>query len=382
MITVTVRHNSNYTDIEFPCGDSYLQAKLMELRTDDTNTTLYVSEVKKPEELTCLKDHFVNPDELNFLAKWLDSFVRKELDQFYIAISKKRNECLKDLINLTYNLNHFTLVQDVSSTGKIGRAYVLNTDGVVPADDEDNPIYAQVGKELIDRGLGVITEKGLLIYNPLEEMEEVYDGTIFPPFDWHGNSLVEAQFDYNGKSETLFLPDDSLAIKKAVARLGALSVEDCSIGLDDIDLGGSNWMERIQAIVNEEGIYAANDLLQTLNTGSIDWDKLFALTEYTGVETAENIEILTRYLYEFEYVRGINTFKEVGYYFTENIDEYQIDIEMQEFFDYEGFGEYMSQEYCGKFIRNDYLYYSGSRCLNDILEKLQDENESLQMGGM
>ena len=79
---------------------------------------------------------------------------------------------------------------------------------------------------------------------------------------------------------------------------------------------------------------------------------------------------------------GINTFKEVGYYFTENIDEYQIDIEMQEFFDYEGFGEYMSQEYCGKFIRNDYLYYSGSRCLNDILEKLQDENESLQMGGM
>lgn len=382
MIAVTVRHNDNYADIDFPCGDSYLQAKLMELHADDPDTTLYVSEIKEPEELTCLKDHFVNPDELNFLAKRLDSFVKKELDQFHIAISKTRNECLKDLINLTYNLSHFTLVQDVSSMGKIGRAYVLNIEGVVPADDEDNPIYEQVGKELIDRGLGVITEKGLLIYNPLEKLEEVYDGTVYPPFDWHGNSLVEAQFDYNGKSETLFLPDNGLAIKKAVARLGAPSAADCSIGLDDIDLGGNDWMERIEAIVNEEGIYAANDLLQTLNSGNIDWDKISALIEYTGVVTAENIKILVENLDEFEYVGDMDTFEAVGHYFTENVGDYHIDVEMQDFFDYESFGEYMNEENGGEFIAGGYLYYNGSRCLNDILEKLQDENEGLQMGGM
>lgn len=381
MIAVTLRHNDNYADIEFPCGDSYLQAKLMELRADNPNTTLYVSEVKEPEELTCLKDHFVNPDELNFLAKRLDSFVRKELDQFYMAAGKTGKESLKDLINLTYNLNHFTLVQDVSSTGKIGRAYVLNTEGVVPSDDEDNPIYAQVGKELIDRGLGVITEKGLLIYNPLEEMEEVYDGTAFPPFDWHGNSLVEAQFDYNGKNETLFLPDDNLAIKKAVARLGALSVEDCSIGLDDIDLGGSNWMERIQAIVNEEGIYAANDLLQTLNSVSIDWDKLSAVMEYTDVSDAKSIAALVKNPDAFGYAKGVEDNEDLGRWWIENHDELQLSIELEDYFDYDQYGEEIHQEHSGEFLADSgYVFMEYGHRIEDILDT--EEDESMTMGGI
>lgn len=381
MIAVTVRHNDNYADIEFPCGDSYLQAKLMELRANDPNVALYVSEVKEPEELTCLKDHFVNPDELNFLAKRLDSFVRKELDQFYMAAGKTGKESLKDLINLTYNLNHFTLVQDVSSTGKIGRAYVLNTEGVVPADDEDNPIYAQVGKELIDRGFGVITEKGLLIYNPLEKLEEVYDGTVFPPFDWHGNSLLEVQFDYNGKSETLFLPDDSLAIKKAVSRLGALSVEDCSIGLDDIDLGGSNWMERIEAIVNEEGIYAANNLLQTLSSGSMDWDKLSAVMEYTDVSDAKSIAALAENPDAFGYAKGVEDNEGLGRWWIENHDELQLSIELEDYFDYDQYGEEIHREHSGEFLADSgYVFMEYGYRIEDILDT--DEDESMTMGGI
>lgn len=30
MITATVKHNDNYADIEFPCSEAYLSAKLTE----------------------------------------------------------------------------------------------------------------------------------------------------------------------------------------------------------------------------------------------------------------------------------------------------------------------------------------------------------------
>ena len=98
---------------------------------------------------------------MNYLAKRLDSFDTMEMDQFLIGISMLDDPSLKNLINLTFNIDHFTLVQDVSNYGKIGRAYAINTEGAVPANDEDDPKYAALGKRLIDRGLARITAKGL-----------------------------------------------------------------------------------------------------------------------------------------------------------------------------------------------------------------------------
>lgn len=43
MITATVKYNDNYTDIEFPCSEAYLSAKLMEIHVDDlSSTTRYI----------------------------------------------------------------------------------------------------------------------------------------------------------------------------------------------------------------------------------------------------------------------------------------------------------------------------------------------------
>lgn len=72
---------------------------------------------------------------------------------FIIGISKLDSKEVKDPINLTFNLNHFTLCQDVSNYGKTGREHVLNTEGAVPAHDENDPKYAAIGKELINKGL-------------------------------------------------------------------------------------------------------------------------------------------------------------------------------------------------------------------------------------
>lgn len=77
--------------------------------------------------------------------------------------------------------------------------YVLNTEGMVPAHDEDDPKYAAIGKDLIDRGLAEITERGLLIRNPLDELCEVYDRQTFPEYYYRADYLVAVRAEYNGR---------------------------------------------------------------------------------------------------------------------------------------------------------------------------------------
>lgn len=126
MITATVKHNDNYADIEFPCSEAYLSAKLMEIHVDDLSSiTHYISAITEPKELSFLKDRLVNLDELNYLAKRMDSFFGDEETQFFEAIKLEHFTEMKDLINLTFNLDKYTLIKDVSDMGKVGREYLL-----------------------------------------------------------------------------------------------------------------------------------------------------------------------------------------------------------------------------------------------------------------
>ena len=230
MNDIRIRNFDNEIDVQFPISENGLYAKLAEIHAiegRDAPQSAFVTDVYCPEEFSMLKDRFANLDELNYLARRMESFDYHEYDQFLIGITKLENPTEKDLINLTFNLNHFTLCQDVSNYGKIGREYVLNTEGAVPAHDEDDPKYAAIGKELIEKGLAQITERGLLIYNPFDALEEVYDGHTFPEY-YYNNSLLSLNAEYGGRTELLQLPDEALAIKKAIDRLGAPSAEDCS----------------------------------------------------------------------------------------------------------------------------------------------------------
>lgn len=231
MINIRSRNDDHEVDIRFPISESELYAKLAEIHAidgRDAPPSAFVTEVYWPEELSTLKDRFANLDELNYLAKRMESFDYNEYDQFLIGITKLENPTEKDLINLTFNLDHFTLCKDVSSYGKIGREYVLNTEGAVPANDEDDPKYAAIGKDLIDRGLAQITAKGLLIYNPFDELTEVYDGQTFPEY-YYESTLASAEVSYNGRTELLLLPGEEIAIRKAITRLGAPSDSDCDM---------------------------------------------------------------------------------------------------------------------------------------------------------
>lgn len=159
MIKIRIKNADHEIDVRFPISENELYAKLAEIHAieeKDAPQSAFVTEVYWPEEFSMLKDRFANLDELNYLAKRMESFDYHEYDQFLIGITKLQNPTEKDLINLTFNLDHFTLCKDVSSYGKIGREYVMNTQGAVPANDEDDPKYAAIGKELIDKACSTL----------------------------------------------------------------------------------------------------------------------------------------------------------------------------------------------------------------------------------
>ena len=121
MIKIRIKNADHEIDIRFPISESELFAKLGEIHAvegRDAAQSALVTDVYWPEEFSMLKDRFANLDELNYLGKRMESFDTLEYDQFLIGISKLDSKDVKDLINLTFNLNHFTLCQDVSSYGK------------------------------------------------------------------------------------------------------------------------------------------------------------------------------------------------------------------------------------------------------------------------
>ena len=359
MIKIRIRNAGHEIDVRFPISESELFAKLAEIHAVEGRNTaqsVYVSEVYWPEEFSALKNWYVNLDELNYLARRMESFDTLEYDQFLIGITKLDSREVKDLINLTFNLNRFTLCQDVSSYGKIGRAYVLNTEGSVPAYDEDDPKYAAIGKELIDRGLAQITAKGLLIYNPFEKLTEVYDGQTFPEY-YYESTLASAEVGYNDRTELILLPGEELAIKKALARLGAPSDQDCEIKFSLQNGDGNAWEERIEGIIRSEGLYAANKMLHSLDTGDMDWDKLTAAVELADVKSAANIAAVAEDLEEFGFLSDAKDESDIGHFLVDNVDEYGMNIEMEDYFDFSGFGEHFAEEHDGQFVNGGFVYF-------------------------
>ena len=79
--------------------------------------------------LNCLIGKHVNIDEVDYLAKRLDSFNQRELAVFQGMAYAHGFEKPKDLINLTFSCENVTVVQDFSDLEKIGRQHYMNLNG-------------------------------------------------------------------------------------------------------------------------------------------------------------------------------------------------------------------------------------------------------------
>ena len=377
MIKLKIKYGNSQTDIRFPCTEKALQEALAEIDAEQVRPLeLYVTEVVFPEELAFLEDRFANLDEVNYLAKRMDSFFGDEEYQFYEAMKLEGFDTLPDLINLSFNLNRYPLIRDIGDMGKIGREYLLTVNGCVPADDADDPKYADFGRKLIQSGKGVFTEHGLLFVDENTPFVRDYDGQNFPAYVYD-QMLCFIRAEYNGKTEFLYLPCEEEAIDKAFARLGT-TADEVKITLEDFNTDSPEWFGRFREIASEEGVYELNRLTAAVNTADMDLKKLWSVAEYAEAEDAEQLTRLARNIGCFTFIEGATSYAEVGRFFTETEDRYILDLEMEDYFDYEGFGEYISDKFYGKFVCGGFIYNDTDTSLLDILY----QDEPMTMGGM
>ena len=367
MIKLKIKYGNESTDIRFPCKETEMSAALERIHAEDvTPLELYVSGVVFPEELNFLQDRFVNLDEVNFLGKRMDGFFKDEEYQFYEAMKSEGFDTLPDLINLSFNLNRYPLIRDISDMGKIGREYLLTVKGCLPADDGDDPKYAKLGRELIQSGKGVFTEHGLLFVDESAPFQKLYDGQVFPPYVYE-EMLCFLRAEYNGKTEFLYLPCEEEAINKAFARLGAPTPDDVELSWEDICIESEKWTERFKEIAAEEGVYELNRLAAAVNSADMDMEKLWAVAEYAEAEDAKQLSRLAENLDCFTFIVGASNYEEVGIYVTENNENFSVNPSVEKFFDYKAFGKYIGDAYYGEFVDGGFIYNDTDTSLLDIL---------------
>lgn len=378
MIKLKIKYGNSQTELRFPCTEKEMSAALERIHAENiTPLELYAAEVAFPEELSFLQDRFVDLDEVNFLAKRMDSFFGDEEYRFYEALKSEGFDTLPDLINLSFNLNRYPLIQDISDMGKIGREYLLAVNGCLPADDADDPKYAAFGRKLIQSGNGVFTEHGLLFIDEGTPFEKVYDGRNFPPYVYEP-MLCFLRAEYNGKTEYLYLPCEDEAIDKAFARLGAPTPGVVELSWEDHCIESKKWVERFKEIAAEEGVYKLNRLAAAVNSADMELEKLWAVAEYAEAEDAGQLARLAKNIDCFTVIENAANYSDVGRYVVDHNDCYAVPPELEDYFDFSAFEAHIAEEYYGKFVGGNFIYNDTDTSLLDILY----QDEPMTMRGM
>ena len=123
----------------------------------------FFSVLKRTEMLT------VNVEELNYLAKRLDSFDTGEVAQFQAMAHKLDLFELKGLINLTFCCQQATVITDFSDLAAVGRNHYMNLHGGCAKTEELNALDGEeTARRLIENGGGTITPYGVVYDNGMK----------------------------------------------------------------------------------------------------------------------------------------------------------------------------------------------------------------------
>ena len=175
--------------------------------------------LKRVEMLT------VNVEELNYLAKRLESFDTGEAAQFQAMAHKLELFELKDLINLTFCCQQATVITDFSDLVAIGRDHYMNLHGGCAKTEELDALDGkETARRLIENGGGTVTPYGVVYDNGMK-LEQVYDGRFFPCYYYEPNVITVAVTSKAEPEDTehitwLFLPMVQEEIDRALLRGG------------------------------------------------------------------------------------------------------------------------------------------------------------------
>ena len=333
--------------------------------------------LKRVEMLT------VNVEELNYLAKRLDSFDTGEAAQFQAMAHKLELFELKDLINLTFCCQQATVITDFSDLAAIGRDHYMNLHGGSASVDELNKLDGEgTARRLIESGSGTITPYGVVYDNGMK-LEPVYDGRFFPCYYYEPNAITVAVTAKSEPEDTehitwLYLPMAQEEVDRALQRAGITDPADVRLRLENTQLPDEG---DVLLDMEQEGIANLNALAQAADElSSDDMKKLGAVVTLAKPQSTEQVKNLVENLDLFDFAPGAHTPEEYGKYMIRQSGRFDYDENLDAFYDYEKYGTERMNEEDGMFTDRGYIAYKGYYSMEEVMNGSQSSR--MEMGGM
>ena len=342
-----------------------------------TKIDSFYTVLKRTEMLT------VNVEELNYLAKRMESFDIGEAAQFQAMAHKLELFELKDLINLTFCCQQATVITDFSDLAAVGRDHYMNLHGGSASVDELNALDGEgTARQLIESGSGTITPYGVVYDNGMK-LEQIYDGRFLPCYYYEPNAITVAVTSKSELEDTehitwLYLPMVREEIDRALLRGGITDPADVRLRLED-----SQLPNEVDALLDMEyeTLSDLNELAAaTDGLSKADMEKLGAVVMLAKPKSAAQIKNLAESLDLFDFAPGAHTSQEYGKYMIRQSGHFEYDENLDAFYDYEKYGTERMNEEDGMFTDRGYIAYKGYTSMEEVMNGSQSSH--MVMGGL
>jgi len=340
--------------------------------------------------LGAINGTLVNVDQLDYLAKRLDSFCVGEDEQFQAMAWKLKLTDIKDLINLTFCSQRATVITDFSHLEAVGRSHFINLNGGGARMEELESLDGiETALLLIDSGGETVTPYGVVYDNGMK-LEQVYNGYQFPAYPYDSTLLVLEVTPKRGLAEGknpeyLYLPASKHQIERTLLRVGITTLHDAQVRLDFDELPEKAAAALDLEDLNSDDFPALNRMCRAIaSLNEADTEKLNAVVLMTETSGISSICRLAENLDQFSFVPGIQTPEEYGKYMIRESGHFDYDENLEGFYDYRRYGEQHIQEEGGQFNECGYVMYQGLAPLEELMRDNPEEpcRQGPQMGGL
>lgn len=336
-----------------------------------TELNSYIESSRDERFSNILLDRNVNIDELNYLMKIFDGLSPREIEKFYAVTFAEETKTMTDLINSSFNLHCYSLINNFSDLNKLGKDLYLTEKMAVATrelDELDGESYAM--DVIKDNKSARVTPYGVL-YKNSNEPEQLYNGKHFPPYGWK-ESMAIIELKAKNESEFIYLPSSDIEIEKALMRLGVSYLQDCEVNIDSHNLP-DNVLEMIpKNITSMDRVDTLNKVANKFMEIKGDIRYFEKLMDYVNPRTIDEVILLSDCMHEFEIFNGIKTTEDYGRYMICESGHFEYDHNLEDYIEFKRYGQVKMNNEIGAFTDKGYIIYHGynQKLSNLLSEKL------------
>ena len=329
-----------------------------------------------------------NVDELDWLAREMESFDRYELLQFNAAVDRFGLSAADELIDLSFCAREVTVVSDFNDLELVGKRHYLTVHGACDSEELENLDGKEPALALISGQPGYVTRYGVVYDNGIK-LEQAYDRKHLPPIWMAENCILELKIRATGeddpkKQEWVQLPASQIKLERAMLRAGIPSCGEMQMLVSD-----SQFPDEVDCTLDfeYESLFELNRLCHACSGfKEQDFKKLGAVCQMAKPECAANLLQLAENLDQFDFAPGVHTPEEYGRYMIQKSGHFEYDENLDEFYNYGDYGVQRMLQEDSVFVDRGYVSYHGTLTLDKLMrdapaESYQQEQEA-KMEGM